>query len=650
MSGRTGLERVLARLASGRSALHVIAHPDDEHAGALCWMARAAGARVTVFSFTRGEGGENRVGRERGEDLGVRRALEMAAACIAYGVARIRFAGAADRGYRRRLEAVWREWDREALARALAREIRETRPAIVTSRFFGGPGDGHGHHQASGVLARDAVRLAADPVVELGLPPWRVSSTFVGQVPGGERIDVRVAASGAMLEAAERGYRQHATQDPEALLSSVVDHREAIYHRLEGPAELLFDGVGPGLAGAVTNGNEAGETREALAAIEEAARCGDLAGLAGAARVLGSPPGLAAVAADVALALRLHAGDQVPPIDGDVPISDPLPSVVATLPPVAVVGGAEPRVSLRDSSGATPALEARWGGGPARPITGSATGLPLPPGPLPAAIDLEVFDARGPIEAAIVREIPSPLGVLTARRPATIRVCPGPVALDRARRVGLVPGTRDIVDDALAALGVAARELDPDRGFAGALADLDTVLIAPRAYERHPGLGDHTAALLDVCRRGGQVVVMRQSGIFTPDDHAPYRGTLPPEAEEACDESAPVILLDPSHRFLMAPNRIGDADFIGWTGGRGAKLWSAWDRAYRPLVELADPGRPAQRGAWLVAGVGGGTWSYCALALEPQLAAAVRGGYRLLANLIGSATTRTEPSAPGGSE
>jgi hypothetical protein len=100
------------------------------------------------------------------------------------------------------------------------------------------------------------------------------------------------------------------------------------------------------------------------------------------------------------------------------------------------------------------------------------------------------------------------------------------------------------------------------------------------------------------------------------------------------DHTAAVRLLEPSHRLLSWPNRIGPADFDGWVQERGLYYLSEWDDRYVPLLEMTDPGQPTQRGALVVARHGEGHYVYTGLALFRQLPAGVPGAYRLLANLI----------------
>jgi hypothetical protein len=95
-----------------------------------------------------------------------------------------------------------------------------------------------------------------------------------------------------------------------------------------------------------------------------------------------------------------------------------------------------------------------------------------------------------------------------------------------------------------------------------------------------------------------------------------------------------VTVLDPRHPIFTTPNPVVESDWQGWVQERGLYFAHAWDAAYTPLLEMADPGEPAQRGGLLVATIGKGHYVYTGLAFFRQLPAGVPGAYRLFANLI----------------
>jgi len=139
--------------------LYVTAHPDDESAAVLTYLARGLHADVALLSVTRGEGGQNALGPEQAPQLGLIRTQELLAATRGYGV-KLFFTRAPDFGYSKTAEETLRVWGDQALE-DMVRVIRTFRPNIVINHW-GGVHLGHGHHQATGILAPKAVQLGAD--------------------------------------------------------------------------------------------------------------------------------------------------------------------------------------------------------------------------------------------------------------------------------------------------------------------------------------------------------------------------------------------------------------------------------------------------------------------------------------------------------
>src|SRR5712692_3804472 len=144
--------------------LYVTAHPDDESAAVLTYLARGLHADGALLSLTRGEGGENDLGPEQAPELGLIRTQELLAATRGYGV-RLYFTRAKDFGYSKTPEETERIWGDQVLE-DMVRVIRGFRPNVVINGW-GGVHGGHGHHQASGLLTPKAVQLAADSSFKL---------------------------------------------------------------------------------------------------------------------------------------------------------------------------------------------------------------------------------------------------------------------------------------------------------------------------------------------------------------------------------------------------------------------------------------------------------------------------------------------------
>jgi LmbE family N-acetylglucosaminyl deacetylase len=158
----SGLAETIEAIESARITtriLYITAHPDDESASALTYLARGLHADVALLSLTRGEGGQNALGPEQAPQLGLIRTQELLAATRGYGV-RLFFTRAKDFGFSKTPEETEKIWG-DQVVEDMVRVIRTFRPNIVINHF-GGVHSGHGHHQAAGLLTPKAVQLAAD--------------------------------------------------------------------------------------------------------------------------------------------------------------------------------------------------------------------------------------------------------------------------------------------------------------------------------------------------------------------------------------------------------------------------------------------------------------------------------------------------------
>lgn len=185
-SGITALYQDIAKLRSTARLMATAAHPDDEDGGMLAMESRGAGATALELTVTRGEGGQNKIGEELFDELGVVRTLELLQADQYYGVEE-RFTRAVDFGFSKSADETFQKWGGHDLALAdFVRVIRKFRPDVIVSVFSGTSQDGHGNHQASGILTREAFRAAGDPnkfpeQIREGLLPWQPSKLYVGR-------------------------------------------------------------------------------------------------------------------------------------------------------------------------------------------------------------------------------------------------------------------------------------------------------------------------------------------------------------------------------------------------------------------------------------------------------------------------------------
>jgi LmbE family N-acetylglucosaminyl deacetylase len=144
------------------SVLYIAAHPDDENTQLIAYFARGRSYRTGYLSLTRGDGGQDLLGPELDEELGVIRTQELLAARRIDG-GRQFFSRARDFGFSKDYADTLKKWDRQQVLSDMVRVIREFRPDILVTRFSPVPGGTHGHHTASTVLALEAFKLAGDP-------------------------------------------------------------------------------------------------------------------------------------------------------------------------------------------------------------------------------------------------------------------------------------------------------------------------------------------------------------------------------------------------------------------------------------------------------------------------------------------------------
>ncbi len=186
-AGAAGAWQRLQKLRTIASALQTTAHPDDEQGGVLARLSRGEGARVALLTLTRGESGDNAIGPELFDALGLIRTEELRRAGDYYGIDRQYFTSAIDYGFSKRLEEALVKWGRDQVLRDIVRVIRLERPLVIISRFQGTDRDGHGNHQAAGVMTQEACRVAGDPSVfpdqiAEGLRPWQPLKVYIGGV------------------------------------------------------------------------------------------------------------------------------------------------------------------------------------------------------------------------------------------------------------------------------------------------------------------------------------------------------------------------------------------------------------------------------------------------------------------------------------
>ncbi len=195
-TGSLGLALQLRKLSSGTSLLHTAAHPDDEDNGLLVLLSRGRGHRVSLLTATRGDGGQNEIGPELFEAIGILRTEELMAVHRIDGAEQY-FTRAYEFGYSFSVEETLQKWGKEETLGDFVRILRTLRPDVVVSLPLEGEGGGQ-HHQTSALLTKEAFRAAADPArfpeqIADGLRPWQALKLYsrraVGRGRGRDRKD-----------------------------------------------------------------------------------------------------------------------------------------------------------------------------------------------------------------------------------------------------------------------------------------------------------------------------------------------------------------------------------------------------------------------------------------------------------------------------
>jgi LmbE family N-acetylglucosaminyl deacetylase len=186
--GAAALEQSLKRLQTTASAMMIVAHPDDEDGALLTYLSRGLGVRTILLTLTRGEGGQNAMGGESYDALGLIRTNELLKANEYYATKQL-WGTEADFGFSKTQEESFAKWGHDRVLYDAVLAVRRDRPQIVLSTFVGGVSDGHGHHQVAGEIAQEVFKVAADPTVfpdqlrpgkngEAALQPWQPLAVY----------------------------------------------------------------------------------------------------------------------------------------------------------------------------------------------------------------------------------------------------------------------------------------------------------------------------------------------------------------------------------------------------------------------------------------------------------------------------------------
>jgi LmbE family N-acetylglucosaminyl deacetylase len=857
--GASGTWQKIQKLQTIASAMHTTAHPDDEHGGVLAWLSRGVGARMSLLTLNRGESGDNAIGSELFDGVGLIRTEELRDAGRYYGLDHQYFTTVVDYGFSKRLDEALAKWGKETVLRDVVAIIRMDRPLVLIARFQGNQRDGHGNHQAAGLVTQDAFKTAGDPnmfpeQIAQGLRPWQPLKLYMGGVRPEEDWTIRVDAGqyspwlgdsynnfsriGLSFQRSQNSGRLTLTPGPvygyyRRLASNVrapdketsffdgIDTRiSAMFTVLKRPAPAsappLLSAIEQEVSAAVdafkltdpsasvpalARGLQATRTAiEQLAAEPDAvyllkvkeqqfqdaintALGVELTAIAQLARAsepateLGPfalPPELGPVVPGQTFEVRTSLVNRgstemtAPSVSllsqqwsiraADKPSTSTLANnqtlstrFTVTVPESAALsrpyfsrtGIASTRYDISDPKqlyrpAAEPAVSAvaRYTlAGVAvevrEPVTRREANLPygyelrelmvvpaiavnvaplqgivpLASANKSVAVSVELLNNKEQGAAGELR-LEVPAGWTVTPRSETFKFAragerasyrftvavPGIDSRDYTIRaiamvdgksfsdgydtiqhrdletrylyknvatqlrgidvrvvpnlsVGYVMGIGDEVPAAIAQLGARVHLLSENDLAAANLQQFDAIMIGTRAYAVREDLKTYNQRLLDYVKNGGNLIVLYNTPEFVPDKYAPYPGELTVRAEEVSEEDSPVQILQPAHPVFNAPNKITRGDFDGWVEQRGSKFWSAWDKAYTPMIETYDQGQEPQKGGWLWARYGRGHYTYFAYAFHRQLPYAVPGAYRLLANVL--SLSKIDQQLPG---
>ena len=240
-------------------ALMIGAHPDDEDTYLIAWLSRGRHVSTGYLSLTRGDGGQNVIGNELGEALGVLRTEELLAARRIDGALQY-FTRAYDFGFSKDTTDTYAHWQKDTILGDIVRVVRAFRPHVILAVFSGTPRDGHGHHQVSALLAREAYEISGDtlryPAAGFGAPwtPLKLYRVARGSaeegtlgVDVGEYSPLRGESYG---EIAGRSRSQHKSQGFGALerkgpiMNYVRREASRVNDATPAPSERsMFDGI-----------------------------------------------------------------------------------------------------------------------------------------------------------------------------------------------------------------------------------------------------------------------------------------------------------------------------------------------------------------------------------------------------------------------
>ena len=203
------------------------------------------------------------------------------------------------------------------------------------------------------------------------------------------------------------------------------------------------------------------------------------------------------------------------------------------------------------------------------------------------------------------------------------------------KRIGYIVGAGDKVPEALEQMGYEVTILGNKELSRNNLQQFDAIIAGVRAYNTDEWLNSHYDALMRYVNDGGNLIVQYN----TSTQIGPIRAKIGPynfdiTRTRVTDENVPVKFINAEDSVLNFPNKITADDFNGWVQERSIYHAANWDKNFRTVFSMNDPGENPDEGSLIIAKYGKGYFSYTGLVFYRELPAGVHGAYRLMANLI----------------
>ncbi len=203
----------------------------------------------------------------------------------------------------------------------------------------------------------------------------------------------------------------------------------------------------------------------------------------------------------------------------------------------------------------------------------------------------------------------------------------------KGESIGYIKGAGDAIPESLAQIGYQVTTVVPSEITSEKLQEFDAIVVGIRAYNTVPELAFKQTELNKYVENGGTLILQyNTSHRLVTKELAPYELEL--SRDRVTDEFSEVTFLAPKHPVLNYPNKITQADFVGWVQERGLYFPNKWAKEFTPILGMHDKNSKQTKGSLLVAQYGKGYYIYTGISFFRELPAGVSGAYRLFANLL----------------